>query len=964
MKINDEYQSLAEELRKSVSGEVRFDHYSRVLYSTDASIYQMEPIGVVIPRNTDDVVATMSLANKNGVPVLPRGGGTSLSGQTVGKAVVMDFSKYMNEVLEVNPEERWVRTQPGITLDGLNARLKPYGLHFAPDPTTSSRGNVGGALGNNSCGAHSILFGKTVDNVLSIEAVLSNADLASFGPTSREELSSKLRGDGFEAEIYGRILDVAQANREEVDRRFPKIQRRVSGYNLDELLTDGESNLARFLVGSEGTLAAITEARLKLEPLPKKKALAVLHFEDVVESMEATVEVLKEDPSAVEMVDKLILDMAKGSLGYSSKLTFVDGDPAALLLVEFFGDSESELESRLQSLESRMARSRLGYSAKRLLSPADQANVWAVRKAGLGLLMGMKGDVKPLPFVEDTAVSPERLPDYVRRFDEVVRANGTSAGYYGHASVGCLHVRPLIDLKLQEGVDRMVSIADQISDLVLEFGGSLSGEHGDGIVRGVWNEKMFGATLYNAFREVKKAFDPKGIMNPGKIVDCPPMTENLRYGPSYKTLEMRNTFDFSADGGFSGAIEMCNGVGACRKPTGGTMCPSYMATREEKHSTRGRANALRAAISGMLPEGELGSRRMFDVLDLCLECKACKSECPSNVDMAKLKYEFLNRYHGEHGLPFRSRFFGDVALFSALGSFFAPLSNWAIRSGLGKRMLDEWLEIDGRRDLPTFASQTFVQWFRARAPANREASSETVILFHDTFTNYNYPHVGIAATKVLEKLGFRVRLAEVKCCGRPMMSKGMLDKARRYAMHNVETLHRYAKQGVRVVGLEPSCLLAFRDDYPDLLPAQAKQKAKLVAQNAFLLEEFVQSLDRSKNLKVQFKDVDRKMLVHGHCHQKSLVGNGPTLETLGLVPGLDIHELDAGCCGMAGAFGFEKEHYEVSMSVGEQRLFPAVRSQSGDFDVVTSGVSCRQQIEHATGKRARHLAEVLLEAMA
>ncbi len=958
-----ETDTLVQELKKCVSGEVRFDKYSRVLYSTDASIYQIEPIGVVIPRNKEDVIATIEVASENGVPVLPRGGGTSLSGQTVGHAVVMDFSKYMNRVLEISPEESWVRTQPGITLDGLNAHLKPHGLQFAPDPTTSSRGNVGGALGNNSCGAHSILFGKTVDNVVDVEAVLSNGDTATFGPIKGEVLDTKLSGNTLEASIYRLLLEIAELNRDEIDRKFPKIQRRVSGYNLDELLKEGDVNLAKLLVGSEGTLAAITEARLKLVPLPKMTALAIVHFNDIIESMEATVEVLHEEPSAMEMVDKLILDMTRSSIGYARRLNFVEGDPAALLLVEFFGDSEAELEAKLDRLEQRIQRASLGYAVRRLISHEDQANVWAVRKAGLGLLMGMKGDAKPLPFVEDTAVAPERLPEYVRRFDEIVKAHDTYAGYYGHASVGCLHIRPLINLKLQDGVDRMTSIAQEISDLVLEFGGSLSGEHGDGIVRGVWNEKMFGTTLYNAFREVKKAFDPQGIMNPGKIIDCPPMTENLRYGPSYRELDLKTSLDFSADGGFAQAVEMCNGVGACRKPTGGTMCPSYMATLEEEHSTRGRANALKAAISGLLPESDLTSRRMYDVLDLCLECKACKSECPSNVDMAKLKYELLNRYHKEHGLPLRSRLFGDIASFSALGAFFAPLSNWVAQSRIGKWGLDRWLGIDRRRDFPTFASQAFAQWFRARGTTSAQAIKGSVILFHDTFTNFNYPEVGIAATELLERLGYRVHLAEVKCCGRPMISKGMLDKAKVHARYNVDLLYRYVRQGMKIVGLEPSCILTFRDDYLDMLPQDQKEKARIVAQSTYLLEEFVQELFDSGGTEFQFKEVSRRVLVHGHCHQKALVGNTPTLETLRLVPGLDVKEIDSGCCGMAGAFGFEKEHYDVSLVIGEQRLFPAIRSEAGEFDVVTSGVSCRQQIEHATGKRSKHLAELLLEAV-
>ena len=954
-------RALVEELRRQVSGEVRFDKYSRVLYSTDASIYQIEPIGVVVPKTKEDVIATVETAARYSVPVLPRGGGSSLAGQAVGRAVVLDFSKYMHQVLEVNPEEAWVRTEPGITLDELNHHLRPYDLQFAPDPSTSNRANVGGALGNNSCGTHSILFGKTVDNVREMEVVLSNGDVALFGPVNGDELEARLRRESLESHIYRRVLDLVEQHRQEIELRYPKITRRVSGYNLDEFLKGGDINLAKLIVGSEGTLATITEAKLHLVPRPRMTALAILHFRDLIESMEATVEILQDGASAIELVDKLILDMTRSSVGFARRMTFVEGDPAALLLVEFFGDSEAELEAKLDRLEEHMQRAKLGYAIKRLLNRSDQANVWAVRRAGVGLLMGIKGDTKPLPFVEDTAVAPERLPEYVRRFDQIVQEHSTTAGYYGHASVGCLHIRPMINLKLQEGLDRMVSIAGQISDLVLEFGGAMTGEHGDGIVRGVWNEKMFGSTIYKAFREVKEAFDPQGIMNPGKIIDCPPMTENLRYGPQYRALDLRTGLDFSVDGGFASAVELCNGMGACRKTLEGTMCPSYMVTREEEHSTRGRANALRAVLSGVLPSEEIVSKRLYDVLDLCLECKACKAECPSNVDMAKLKYEFLDRYYRSNGLPLRNRLFGNIAALSALGSFFAPLSNWANNSDIGKLLLERFAGIDRRRSLPPFAGQTFEQWFRARGSGNGGAAKGKVLLFHDTFTNYNYPQVGHAATQLLEHLGYEVVLPQRRCCGRPMISKGMLDKAKANARYNVDILYDYVKQGVQVVGLEPSCLLALKDDYLDLLPGD--EKAEEVAQNTYLMDEFLQMLYQGGDLDLEFREVVRKVLFHGHCHQRALVGTAPSIQVLRLIPGLQVEEINSGCCGMAGSFGYEKEHYDISLSIGEQSLLPAIRSQEGEFDVVASGISCRQQIEHATGKSPKHLVEMLAEAL-
>ena len=953
---------LVEELRRRVSGEVRFDKMSRLLYSTDASIYQIEPIGVVIPRNDEDVIAVVETAARHKVPVLPRGGGTSLAGQTVGHAIVIDFSKYMRNVLEVNVEERWVRTQPGIVLDELNHHLEPHRIMFAPDPSTSNRGNVGGAIGNNSCGSHSVMWGKTIDHVRELEVVLSNGQTAHFGPLSDDESESKLGGDGFESDIYRKLFAIGHANRSEVLARYPKIMRRVGGYNLDEFVDDDGFNMARFVVGSEGTLVTVTEAKLNLVPQPERKALAVLHFHDLIESMEATVAALESEPAAVELIGSMILRQARDNLEYSRMVGFVQGDPEALLAVELVGDSEAELTARLDALEDRMRRHGLGYAMTRLTDPEDQAKLWAVRKAGLGLMMNVRGEAKPLPFVEDTAVAPEALPEFVRRFDEIVRGHGTTAGYYGHASVGCLHIRPLIDLKLQDGSDRMVAIASEISDLVLEFGGAMSGEHGDGLVRSVWNEKMFGSRLYDAFRQVKEAFDPNGIMNPGKIVDSPPMTENLRISPAYRPLELKTGYAYSEEGSFAGAIEMCNGQGACRKVLGGTMCPSYMVTRDEEHSTRGRANALRSAMSGALPLDALTGKRLYEVLDLCLECKGCKAECPSNVDMAKLKYEFLDRYHKANGYPLRNRILGNIARLNQVGCFFAPLSNWAMKTGIIGDVLDQFVQIDRRRHLPNFAGQTFSRWFRARGGSPTSAAAQgQVVLFVDTFTNYNYPDLGKAAVYLLERLGYQVVVPPWKCCGRPMLSTGMMDAARRNARQNVDAAHPYVERGVKIVGLEPSCVLSFRDDYIDLLGGDPRAKA--VGENAMLVEEFVlYARDRDSSV-ANFSARKRKVVLHGHCHQKALVGTQAAMEVLGSIPGYQVVEIDSGCCGMAGSFGYEKEHYDISMQIGEQRLFPAIRSQSGEFDLVSEGVSCRQQIEAGTGVKARHLVEVLADAL-
>ena len=957
-------REMVEDLSRLVSGDVRFDKISRVLYSTDASIYQIEPVGVVIPRTAEDVIAVVETANRYGVSVLPRGGGTSLGGQTVGESIVMDFSKYMSGVVEVNEEEQWVRTQPGIVLDVLNHHLRDRGLMFAPDPSTSNRGNVGGALGNNSCGAHSIMWGKTVDNVHELDVVLSNGQTSRFGALDGSHLEARMRADGLEGDIYRRLFEIGEANRQEIIARYPTIQRRVSGYNLDEFVGGMGFNMARFVVGSEGTLVTVTEAKLKLVPRPRVTGLGVLHCGDLIESMDATVAALEFQPAAVELIGSMIIRQAKSNLAYARITDFIEGDPEALLVIEIAGDSRDEVRARMDDLGDALAARGLGYTFLKLMRPEDQRKVWDVRKAGLGLMMNVPGDAKPLPFVEDCAVAPEHLPDFVRRFDEIVTSNGTQAGYYGHASVGCLHIRPLINLKDQEGVDRMVSIAEEVGDLVMEYGGSMSGEHGDGLVRSWFNRKMFGEQIYSAFRDVKQAFDPDRIMNPGKIVDAQPMTENLRIGPQYRTVQLDTGFAFRQEGGFAHGVEMCNGQGACRQVLGGTMCPSYMVTREEEHSTRGRANALRAAMSGALPADSLTDRRLYDVLDLCLECKGCAAECPSNVDMAKLKYEFLNQYHRANGYSARNQIFGNIATLSRIGSFFAPMSNWANRLGFVRLMMERQFGIDRRRELPPFAGQTFTQWFKARGGSPMSAAERgQVVLFPDTFTNYNHPELGRAAVKVMEALGYRVIVPKIRCCGRPLLSKGMMDRARSNARYNVDRIYGYVEAGAKLVGIEPSCILSFADDYTDLLGVDAR-KARAIADSTMLVEQFVDhAVQQGAEISLDGSALPDRILLHGHCHQKALVGAGAALSVLKSIQGCDTVEINSGCCGMAGSFGYEVEHYDISMRIGEMTLFPAIRDQEGDFVVVAEGVSCRQQIAQGTDKRARHLVEVLADAL-
>ena len=951
------------ELRKTITGDIKFDSYSRMLYSTDASIYQMEPIGVVLPRNTEDVIATMQICSDSKTIFLPRGGGTSLAGQTVNHGVVVDFTKYMNRILSINPEERWAIVEPGITIDALNAGLKPYGLYYTPDPTTKSRATIGGSLGNNSCGAHSVVYGKTSDQVLELDVILSNAEHVHFNTIEENALQSILssKPDSLEKRIYTETLRLASEHREEIDRRYPRIQRRVSGYNLDFLRDNKPVNLSNMIVGSEGTLGTITAAKVKLEPIPTNIGLAIVHFKDLFESMEATVMILDHGPSAVELVDKMILDRSKSSLGLSRQTTFIEGDPEAILLVEFFGENMKEVESKIDNMNQALQKRNLSYACSKALRPEEQRSAWAIRSAGLGLLMSVKGDSKPLPFVEDTAVSPERLPEYVRRFDSIVKSHNTYAGYYGHASVGCLHIRPMINIKTQSGLRDLVSISDQISDLVLEFNGSMSGEHGDGIVRGVWTEKMLGPKLYQAFKDLKNSFDPDNILNPGKIINTPPMTENLRLGPDQTVNEPTTVFDFSKDQGFTRAIEMCNGVGECRKYMSGTMCPSYMATLDEEHSTRGRANALRSVLSGKIPSATFASKGLFDVMDLCLECKACKAECPSQVDMAKLKYEFLNIYYKENGYPLRARIFANIGELSKIGSALAPVSNWLSNLGITRWILDKYLNIDKRRPLPKFVNKSFQKIFESNLGPGGTTTPGKVVLFNDTFMNYNYPNVGKAAVKIIEEAGFEVNLVDRKCCGRPMISKGMLDAAKENARYNVDLLYPYIEDGAYIVGCEPSCLLSFRDEYPELLQ---DEKSKKVSEKSFLLEEFLDMLNKENSLDLDFQETEQTVLFHGHCHEKALVGNGPALSILNMVPGLTVREIDSGCCGMAGAFGYEKEHYDISMTIGAQRLFPAVNEVGPGTKIVVTGTSCRQQIQHGTNRETTHIAELLASLLA
>jgi FAD/FMN-containing dehydrogenase/Fe-S oxidoreductase len=957
-----EMLDLIRDLQKRLDGEVRFDPVTKALYSTDASIYEIEPLGVVIPKTVEDVMAVVEICGRYHVPILPRGAGTALAGQSVGRAVQLDMSKYLNKILEINLEERWARIQPGVVLDELNAVLRPHDLWFAPDVSPSNRATLGGMMGNNSSGARSIIYGKTIDHVLEMRVLLANGEVITAQSLSDEELARKQEAPGTEGEILRQIQRLTTTQREEILRRYPKIMRRVGGYNLDAFAGGKPFNLARMLVGSEGTLATTLEAKINLAPRPKptEVALMVVHYRNLFEALECTTEIMQTAPTAIELMDKYILDLTRASTEYARQMSFVQGDPGALLFVEYFGKTPEELVAKLDRLEQHLTRQRIGQVFTRAITPEEQQKIWKVRKAGMALLLGMRGDKKPVAGIEDTAVAPEKVAEYIRRLDSIVRAQGAEAAYYGHASVGCLHVRPIIDLKRNPEVEKLRAIAEEVTDLVLEYGGAMSAEHGDGLARSCWNEKLFGPAIYKAFRELKATFDPHTLMNPGKIVDAPPMTENLRFGGKYRAQQIQTHFRFRSEGGFDRAIEMCNGAAVCKKKLEGTMCPSYMVTLEEEYSTRGRANALRAALNGHLPPDALTSHRMYEVLDLCLECKGCKGECPSNVDMAKLKYEFLAHYYERHGTPLRARLFGHIELLNRLGCAFAPVSNWVMGSPPAHWVLDRLLGVHRNRNLPPFAGETFDRWFRRRNGGRPKGSRDPVVLFHDTFMNYNAPEIGKAAVKVLEAAGFEVLLAEKKCCGRPMISKGLIHAAKRNAAYNVDRLSEFARRGIPVVGCEPSCILTFRDEYPDLLD---DPRAEQLAKHTFTIEEFLLGLHEKGALDLPFSTGARSILLHGHCHQKALVGSSPSLQILRLLPGAKVEEVDSGCCGMAGSFGYEKEHYEMSLAIGSRRLFPAIKSRGPECEIVAAGISCRQQIAHGTGRHARHLVEVLAAAL-
>ena len=944
------------QLHYNLKGKVLKDDYSRGMYSTDASVYQIKPEVIVLPKDENDVLTALKIAEKYQKQVLPRGGGTSLAGQTVANAMVLDFSKHMNKVLEFNPEEQWIRVQPGLVRDELNAFLAPYGLHFAPDPATSSRANVGGMVGNNSSGTKSILYGKTVDHVLGMKVALANGEVLELSALDKNSYEEKCRNEDLEGQIYREFKALIEEHTAEIEAKFPKVMRRVGGYNLDEFIHSDEWNLSKLLCGSEGTLAVTLELTLNLTPLPKYKSVCVVHFAEVLEAVRAVTPMLAFNPAAIEILDETVVQLSRKNLTTQRSCHFIEGDPAAILIVEFYSDDPQEVLERPQKMIGELQRLELGYAYPLFPEGPDYEDVWIIRKKGLGLMLGIKGKKKPLPFIEDAGIPTDVLPQYIAEVLDICKKHETEVAMYAHASVGVIHVRPILDLRDETDIQRFKAIAEDTFERVQYYGGSWSGEHGDGLVRSPFNREFFGDRLYGVFKEIKGLFDPENRMNPGKIVDAPDMRQNLRYGSLYEDKEPQTSFKFREDGSFANAIHMCTGVGECRKMLGGTMCPSFKATRDEELSTRGRANALRMAMSGQIDQDGLASHRLKEVLDLCLSCKACKSECPSNVDMAKLKSEVQQIWYKEKGIKLRDKLIrqSSVAASRFSGSM-APIINFIQKTLLFRWGLEAVAKFDHKRILPGYSRQSFSKWFR-RNYKGTGTHKPQVVLFADTYLNYHEPQIGKSATQLLDKLGFEVILADVGCCQRPRISHGFLEEAKMAGTIVAQKLKPWMEEGLPILVCEPSCASALNDDLPDLI--EDEHLADLLKKQVMMIDVFLASHLETEQSSIAVKH--EEILIHGHCHQKALYGTEAMKKVLGNGT-LNVQEIPSGCCGMAGSFGYEKEHYDLSEKIGRQILFPAVDSANKNTPIVACGFSCRHQIEHFTGRKAIHWVELFDE---
>ncbi|QDS91386.1 Anaerobic glycerol-3-phosphate dehydrogenase subunit C [Roseimaritima multifibrata] len=967
-------------LKQGIRGEVYVDDVSRGVYATDASLFQMFPRCVVVPRDQADLCHAMKIAAAHKISVTPRGGATSLSGQTYGPGIILDVSKYMNQVLAVDVQAQTARVQPGVVRDQLNAAVAADQLHFAPDPATGSRATIGGMIGNNTCGTRSVVYGKTIDHVLACRVLLADGTVAEFEQVEPAVWQARAAGENVserEAELYRGVTEIISEHHDQILQRYPKVLRRVSGYNLDEFV-DGAGytgtigpraeqnqgkrpwNLSNLIVGSEGTLGVVLEATVRLTPLPQASAVCVVHFSELLDSLKYVDAMLQHEPSTVELLDETVMREAKVNSATQHMSHFIEGDPAAVQIVEFFGQDLPEAQRRCEQFATAMKEAGIGYSWPVLSKPSDVHDVWETRKLGLGLISNVRGANKGRDFIEDACVPTAHLAEYISKIQQLCTAQGiTRLSLYAHASVGVVHVVPALDLHQHAEAEKMQAIADQAFQWVMEYGGSWSGEHGDGQLRGQYLPAMFGDDLYEAFRQVKRLFDPNNLMNPGKVIDSQTLLDNLRYQPpgyaeAAEKSEQAALYKYADQGGLQLAVEQCNGVGACRKIGSGTMCPSYMATRDEQHSTRGRANALRLAMSGQLeadPLEGLASDGLHDVLSLCLACKACKSECPNAVDMAKLKSEALQIRHDRKGISLGAKVLGrmpDAAKrFAGWTGNIANLTNWIPG---GRALLQRMVGIDRRRPLPTFATTTLAQSLQRDPVPTGRRDRGRVVLFDDTYANYFEPNLGRAAIGLLEDAGYEVILAKAGCCQRTRLSKGLVREAKKYGVEVFRRLDVFAQQGLPILCLEPSCASALVDDLPDLL--DDRELAQRVAGQIQMLDGF---LDREG---IEVECTEESILLHGHCHQKATFGTSAIHALLGGPESGCCEEVDSGCCGMAGSFGYE--HYDLSQQVGEDRLFPAVRQAVAEGRaVVACGISCRHQLKDCLGVDAKHFVEVL-----
>ncbi|MBK8956556.1 MAG: FAD-binding protein [Saprospiraceae bacterium] len=938
------HDSIFKELAAGLKGELHSDKLNTSIYATDASNYQIQPQAVALPKDEEDVRQIVGWAAKNRVPIVARGGGTSLVGQTVGEGLVVDFTKYMNQILELNVEEQWAWVQPGIVRDELNRKLLPDKLHFAPDPATTSRATVGGMIANNSSGTRSILYGKTLDHVLALEVLLADGSIIHCSDLTETELETKLEGQNIESGLYKIIFEIVNEHREEIETRFPKVMRRVGGYNLDEFL-DNKWNLSRLITGSECTLGIILKAKIRLVPNPKFQSLCIVHFADFFDSISHIQRMVEFNPASVELLDHLLIEKSRENLETKRYCNFIQGEPGGVQVVEFFGETKEDAERKAQALAMQLKNQGIGYAWPVISDPKEMESVFTVRKKGLGLLMGVKGNRKPIAFIEDAAVPLEHLPHYIREVFDVCHREKVPVVAYAHASVGLLHVKPLLDLRDAEDIEHMKNISASCLQLVKKYKGSWSGEHGDGLARSPYNEAFFGSTLYNAFKEIKQLFDPLNIMNPGKITEAPPVDENLRYGKNYKDKNFRSMYHYRSEGSFSEAVHLCNGVGECRKLQGGTMCPSYRATLEEKDSTRGRANLLRMAMSGQLDDRGLESPLLEEIMDLCLSCKACKSECPSNVDMSKLKSEVLHATKKRKGksstdyLIQWQQHLGDLSTGYASG-----LVNVLMRSKPFRSILEKITGLDSRRILPQYSQKPFQNNLA-------EVENPDVVLFADTYVKYHEPSIGYAALKILSSLGLKVAVYSKGCCQRPALSKGLLEEARKKGNATLTDLEAYLKKQIPLVVCEPSCATALKDDLPDL---STDPRFIQYADHIFQLEDFLTSRQEWID---QIKIRPGDYLLHGHCHQKAMFTTKSVHQLFAKQTNVRLEELQTGCCGMAGSFGYEKKHYDLSKAIAESVLIPGIVTSNPDNHIIANGFSCRHQIQDLANRPAKHWAE-------